>query len=283
MPQDGGFKEFAALFHEGLFVNLICYGDESGIHDATGLQPGSDVAVVAGCFALKHEWEAFEILWCNVLEKYRVPVFHMSDFVASEFHPKPPYSGLSKQEREDFVTDLCKVVRACPIYKVGRAVHVKEYAEVFPDKVKSFFRHPYHFCFWQLLSEFVDGNEMRLSWFPRGERVAFFFEQQDQFSDHAVQTFNRFISKLDPTHLLGSIAFVRKDYYVPLQAADLFAYRYRTRESRARREGASVVILERGSWDEILFDEKTSTHYYDADAMRGITPRLIQGIERWRD
>ena len=40
----------------GCFVHLVCYADETGIHDATGVRRGAEVAAVGGWVAWEDNW-----------------------------------------------------------------------------------------------------------------------------------------------------------------------------------------------------------------------------------
>ena len=44
-------------------LGLTVYADESGIHDKHGLEPGSEVTVVAGYIAAKRNWEVVTRRW----------------------------------------------------------------------------------------------------------------------------------------------------------------------------------------------------------------------------
>lgn len=69
LPARGSFAEIASLFHERVFVSLVAYADESGTHDATGIQPGGEVAVVAGWVAWKEDWDWFDEEWRQALAR----------------------------------------------------------------------------------------------------------------------------------------------------------------------------------------------------------------------
>jgi len=50
-----------------LVLELTFYGDESGVHDPHGEEPGSEVAAIGGYIATKRQWEKFERRWNTAL------------------------------------------------------------------------------------------------------------------------------------------------------------------------------------------------------------------------
>jgi hypothetical protein len=254
VPVGHEFTDFAELFLEGLFVNLQSFADESGTHDATGCAHGSEVAVVAGFLSWKKDWGIFCQQWRDALDAYRVPVFHMSEFVADERGPVDdpawPYHGWSREKKDQFIRVLVRIARDNTLCGLGGLVSVRDYDRLVPAWIKDEVQHPYHFCF-QL---FFDCLLKQLkTWFqepfPVGEQVAFFFDQQDEFKEKALRTFDNVKALKDDEHRMGSIAFVCKEKYVALQAADLAAYRMRKMLTR-RLRGQPTTIP--GSWDEEL-------------------------------
>ena len=73
------FKGFIEAFSsERYFVIIKVYADESGTHDKTGRQKGSQVPVIAGYLASAEYWKSFNDNWQSVLKhkKYGVDYFH---------------------------------------------------------------------------------------------------------------------------------------------------------------------------------------------------------------
>ena len=75
---------------------ISCYIDESGTHD-------DSVAIAVGGFASTPEvWMAFEKPWREILGRFGIDRFHMSDFVARV----PPFDRFDEQERHDLISSL---------------------------------------------------------------------------------------------------------------------------------------------------------------------------------
>lgn len=268
-------------------MGLVCSVDESGTHDPTGRQVGSGVAIMAGCLADRHEWAALEGPWNRVLQEYRVPVLHMSEFSAQQHNPqkdRSPYYGWSNERCDKFVSELCQVVSRHRIHKIGRGVHVDDYHQAFSDDLKQVF-HPWMFCFWQLMAEFVSLKGSRIAAVLNpGEQVAFLFDQHKEFGPKAHALFLRFKELLDDDGLLGSITFVSdKESCIPVQVADLVAFRTRKLETRNRNKARGTIDLEPGTWDYFLFRDNAGLAYYDGEALRRIAPGFerIPGFREW--
>src|ERR1035437_9180458 len=112
MSASASFWAIASLFKEKIFVNLVAYADESGTHDSTVMQQGSQVAGVLGWVAPVNAWKDFTIAWDAVLKDYGIRVFHMSVFIDKINGPKKkewPYLGWSDERRDAFIRELIPI------------------------------------------------------------------------------------------------------------------------------------------------------------------------------
>jgi hypothetical protein len=272
------FREFTALFYERLFMNLISFADESGTHDATGQQLGSEVAGVVGYISDKDNWENFCGEWKAVLDRYDVKVFHMSEFADEINGPKKPewpYHGWDRPKRDRFIRELVPVARDNTFFAVGGFVDVKAHHAAMPDWLKTEAdNYPYYVCFQAffdvLLATLRDKLEKALD---PGDQVAFFFDQQDQYKQWALELFGQIKQLRDSEDRMGVISFASKVKYPPLQAADLKAYRMR---KLVARKLANKPVVSEGSWDE----ELESRHnliigYLEGDKLQPIMDRVV--------
>jgi hypothetical protein len=246
------FRALAGLFKESFFLGLVAYADESGTHDPHGLQFGAEVAAVVGYLARKEHWERFTEQWNEVLERYEVPAFHMTEFTDPRGADKPdwPYKGWDRSKQDIFIRELVVAARDNTVLGIGGLVSVKDYDEVVPDWLKKETQHPYHFC----LQSFFDNilvtlhDKLPLLLLP-WEQVAFLFEQQKEFEPKAMELFHYIKEKRDGDNRMGTIAFVPKGQYRAHEAADLIAYRMRKVVTRLLA-GKEPVTPD--SWDEEL-------------------------------
>lgn len=227
---------------------LTFYGDESGTHDRSGKQPGSDVVAVAGYIAKNEEWERFNDSWSNCLKQYGVSEFHMADCVPQG--KNPPYQGWSRDKCDEFRKDLIDIANRHTLGGFGGLVIVEEYDSILPEniKCKRGYKHPYHFCFHILIDILLP--EVEKLGRPAGEQIAFVFDQQQQFADGAKELFENIKSLRDRHNLLGSLTFGSSKQHLPLQAADLLVYTVRRELSRwtmekSREEFAKYLSRDR--------------------------------------
>jgi hypothetical protein len=233
-------------------MGLTIYADESGTHDEAGIQQGAEIAVVGGFLARTEHWDRFTEKWIDVLDEYKVPAFHMAEFVDERRGPKKagwPYKGWSRDKRDRFISALIEVARDNTIIGICGAVSVKDYDEVVPDWLKKETQHPYHFslqCFFDNVITALHESLplMLLPW----EHIAFSFEQQEEFEKKAIELFH-LIKKRDTDNRMGSIAFVPKGKFRAHEAADLFVYRMR---KVITRKLAGKEPFAPGGWDEQL-------------------------------
>jgi hypothetical protein len=88
----------------GVFVvsnpfRLIACMDESGTHDATGKQPGSDVAAICGYVSTYKRWVQFQKKWRKVLKRYDISALHMKKFA----HRVGEFEGWSEEKRRSLI------------------------------------------------------------------------------------------------------------------------------------------------------------------------------------
>lgn len=232
-----------------LVLELTFYGDESGIHDPHGNQPGSEVASIAGYIGTKEQWKTFDRRWNTALRKYKVPAFHMSEFnkKGEEQKPDSPYWGWSKAKKKSFLRVLINIASKIPLAGYGSMLQTKawdsildNYAKVgIPKKnkrgqiVEEY--NPYITIFANFFAKFptfLDKavNPLLNRHTPVGE-VAFVFHQHKVFGPAAVVGYG-LTQEVLRDNRLGTIAFAATDKYPPLQAADLLAFYSRRRFTR---------------------------------------------------
>ncbi|MGO9451129.1 MAG: hypothetical protein ACLQDV_08815 [Candidatus Binataceae bacterium] len=261
-------------------MGITLYGDESGTHDETGMEQGSEVATVAGFLARSEHWEVFTEKWVEVLDEFSVPAFHMNEFVDERGEEKPnwPYKGWTRDKCEEFIMSLVRVARDYTLVGFCGSVIVRDYEEVVPEYLKKETQHPYHFAlqnlFDNVITTFTDTLPLML--LPR-EQVDFSFEQQDEFQQKALEIFER-VKKRDHTNRLGSIAFVPKGLFRAHEAADLIAYRMR---KVITRQVSGKPAFSAGSWDEELNARRSLVvAYVQRDGLLAMTRELEEQVKR---
>lgn len=270
------FGEFASMLYEDFFVNMLqSFADETGTHDMAGMQPGSEVAAVVGYLSRKDDWANFCLEWQGILDRYNVEAFHMSEFAEtnSADDPKWPYYRWSRDKMQSFINELVPVARDNTLIGVGGLVSVRDYDRLVPAWLKAEVQHPYHFCFQLFFEAMLYALEMFSPPMLPREQVAFFFGRQNEFKDRALLTYDITRAVKDFKNRMGSITFADNKTYIPLQAADLLAFRQRKVLTRII-EGTAAVST--GSWDEALESRHNLImNYYDGNNL----PIVIAGLE----
>jgi hypothetical protein len=105
-----------------------------------------------------------------------------------------------------------------------------------------------------------------------GDKVDFFFDQQDEMEIRARQTFSVVRILRDPRARLGALTFASKTEYIPLQAADLLAYIMR--QAASRKLSGDMEIKPDG-WEAQLISRQNVVMGYIKDegieqALKGI-------------
>jgi hypothetical protein len=232
-----------------LVLQVTFYADESGIHDPHGIQPGSEVASIAGYIATKAQWRVFERRWRTALREYNVPVFHMSEYNRKQEEQKPnsPYLGWSDAKRKRFLRRLIKIASKVPLAAFGSMVQTKEWDSILDDQTKVGMPvkkkrgremevfNPYVTCFQNFFAKFPRFLDKAVN--PLVNRhtpvsdVAFVFHRHEVFGPAAEKGYEICCEILKDDRL-GSITFAPVEKYLPLQAADLIAFYSRRRFAR---------------------------------------------------
>lgn len=214
-------------------MKLVAYIDESGTHDPLGRRAtGGREAGIGGLCGLLEEWGYFTRDWQSLLSKYRVPYFHFYEW-SMAFHdlkkgtskPSGPYGHLDKDQLDRMVIDFAKVAGAGNKVIVGEGVCVNIFNEEQEAGIIPKESNPYCACARKFFERFTETLALfKPVW--RRTSVDFFFDQTDnrEFSNAILAAFHDL--KVS-NHNFGTLAFADKTKELPLQAADMVAYRAR--------------------------------------------------------
>jgi hypothetical protein len=262
-----------------LIVNIVVYADESGTHDPSSKETGSKMATLAGYAGFADDWAAFCDDWQAALNDDDIKVFHFSDFADKKNRSKDPswpYFKWNEKRRDDFLMRLARLAGNRIRFPFGSTVNVvqlnnsdalrkiedhlvsKGVALEFLDKkqIAEFSRNIG--LFWTFFEVIL--NDIKLRWPHFDGSVSFVFDRK--LNDPVWQ----FAADLTFGVIAGSneklIAptFGNKTCFLPLQAADMFAYRYhQIRENEIKHKGQKPHV-----WSELdhhLFGERDQTEF----------------------
>jgi hypothetical protein len=218
-------------------VKLVVYADESGTHDNTGSEKGSREAVVAGIVAWYDEWARFCQDWQATLDRYEAPYFHFKEWSAASAivrnKRKPfaqfannPYCEWDLARLDGFLIELAKIAGSGKKAIVGGYVDTAKFLK---RKLKGevlLGEDPYKSCVTEFFERFV--GQVQIHWPDFTEPVSFFFDQTDDPRwRHAILDVFYSHRKQEPRFAEIAFADKKRPPHLPLQAADMVAYRMR--------------------------------------------------------
>lgn len=247
-------------------ANMVSYADESGTHDESGNLVGADVAGVFGYIATKEQWDSFTVSWDAILTEFKITEFHASEFadrINGPKNPNWPYAGWIDSKRDSFIRQLIETARDSTAFSVGGLLSVQGYDRFTPERMKQAMEHPYQYCFQAFLDHLVPALEVMVDPpLQMGDKVDFFFDQQDEMEIRADRTFSIVKCLRDSNARMGTLTFADGLDYVPLQAADLLAYVMRQSASRKRK---GDMRIKPGGWEAQLIERKNVIMGYCSD------------------
>lgn len=235
-------------------VKLVAYADES--HSGRD----SEVLIIAGWIALLDEWSHFSVAWQKVLGRYAAPYFHFREWAdasavvrgkrrgSSEFQKKNPYREWDQSKLDAFLSDLVDVAASGEALMIGGYVPATKLAEEKAAGLSSTPSSAEELCIQHFFHSVVSTLDRGRSPLRR-QPITFVFDNSDdpQWRRTLKDAFDS--SRLKHRHFKEMSFASRKDH-LPLQAADMAAYRI-----RQRMENLVTLDLSR-TWeklDTILF------------------------------
>lgn len=235
---------------------LFAYLDESGSDDTKFL-------VVAGYVSTEHQWLKFSRQWVGALQSEGVRLFH-----ASEFENRVgEFSDWSKGRADRLMARLCTIVRERTIFSFGHCVRVADFKDVVTTiQARSRMRSAYSFCLQQCITGISEWARQR----QKGALVHVFFEHGNKFSNDVISLYEQAAKNetMRNKYRIGSIKPRSKQSFVPLQAADLWAYEvfrhYSNLEGkRIRDDRKSFIALLHGNFEIRLQSKKSIRNWVE--------------------
>lgn len=194
--------------NDGFVAVFKVYIDESGVHDT------SPVVTVAAYLARPKQWEAFTKEWVRAIKP--IKVYRASD--AATCHGE--FEGWTPSQVAEMAKRVLPIIPKHTASAVAVAIHLGDYAEAVKDKpdVREAIGEPYGACLQWVLTTLLRAKAE----YGNREQIAFFHERNDFHAD-AMRAFDYVVERWN----IGarcSLTFGSKERYVPLQAADIYAY-----------------------------------------------------------
>lgn len=257
-------------------MNLIVYADESGTHDFSATQPGSRVALLAGYAGFADDRIKFSAEWQAALNKYEIEVFHFSEYADkrnSASDPTWPYYGWDEKCRKDYLLELATIAGNRVRFPFSPSLELVKYnnpgikreirdlllshgcsAESVDETVNGPYI-PYCALFHDFFKLFLEEVSLRKPAF--NDSISFVFDRKDgdiSWQRAAGKMFAVFASQ--DSRLLAP-RFGDKRQFLPLQAADMIAYRmHQIRERQVKTDkDHAFVKLDYLLWGNYTYEE----------------------------
>jgi len=209
--------EWTATFEGACLLTIFsAYCDESEVGtDDKGVR----VFSVAAAFGEQDGgWIYFKQPWTAILEKHGVEYFRASQFEAK----RGPYEDWCSIRRKEFHSDLIDVVNGADTMWFSCTLVLNDY-EALTDADRKVLGTPYEFC-----AEWCARNiSCMLNQYPWNKLeglVHYVFEQRQGGAGRVPDSFERALKSCPERRLAGRPLWARKEDFVELQVADLFAY-----------------------------------------------------------
>jgi hypothetical protein len=194
-------------------LGLTAYLDES--HSG---KPNTHYYVVAGLLATANTWAKFSRFWQLALKPHGIEVFHSSDCQNHEGE----FDGWTREQEAALSKDLADVLCRYNLTMVGACLDVWAYEEHFKiiRKKMAPLDTPYNQCLAKTMNRIVNETAD----LPRAETVALVLDINQEKKHGALLKFDERKRKYPEYARFSSIDFKSKEEFIPLQAADAFAY-----------------------------------------------------------
>lgn len=205
------------------FPTVAAYFDESG-HSAS-----TPVVAIAGAMSTPKGWSALREKWTSTLAKYKINVFHMTDFESRQGE----FLGWSEDRKRAMLGELFGAIEDAPLMLVGAAVVVAHFNELDSNKQR-ILMDPwyvcYQSCFTEVLSSVYVFSPVEEGIEPEFADIrACFFESHRQYK-YGPALFALTHEKVRSHALMktrGIIGWGSKQSCVHFQLADMVAYELR--------------------------------------------------------
>jgi hypothetical protein len=213
---------------------LTAYFDDSGTHDP------SDVILWSGVFGNEYQWAFFSDLWARKLAdpspgKPPLGRFHMTECQAATGE----FSGWSRTATDFLVHELSDIIIRAGLWSCCTAVSRKDWDElVVGDDFRGAWGDAEQHCIIGCFSSTTQWAEKN----GHGN-MAFIFDDRPHRNDQVKKMFDIFrrghTAKASTT-ALDTITFITSAAFIPLQAADLFAWEQYQFANDALKSGSKV-------------------------------------------
>jgi hypothetical protein len=208
---------------EGRLLMVI----QTGYFDDSGSDAGSEYYVLAGFVAPVSDWKAFSAKWRVTLDKEpSIRYFKMSEAMAMDGLFK---NGWTVPLRDQRIFELAEIIEELDPARIECFLKRSDFdnfvSGILPGRT---FSDPYFMCFYHMILS-IAANAASIPW---NKDCDFIFDDQGSLGKNAVERWDwvkeNVEAPVNAKDLLGSPPIFRDDVkFLPLQAADMFAWLFR--------------------------------------------------------
>jgi hypothetical protein len=228
-------------------VIQVSYPYNAFVDESVQERYGVKATGVSAYLATFDNWMKFEQEWRGILKHFEIPLdgkeghdqpfMHMTDFIARK---RQFDNGWPNSRRDEFIERLTMTASEHTIVGVSVSVIDEEFERALPDDALGFWREPYFFCLWGVLSSII-GLEDRFEGIAVPSPVWLLFDPRPKARQFAAQIFHavKRINKA-PT-VFGEMGFGEMWRAPQIQAADILVYEsVRRRIERQNNPGVAM-------------------------------------------
>lgn len=210
MHRSWPIEEFSRSIGAESLAMLTAFLDDTGTH----LQ--SHAVGIFGMLGSMAEWSRIERAWQQHLRSFGLSSFHAVDCEQR----KKAFERMEVDARDELRRRLIGVIGNHRAFIVGATVIRKDWDEVVPEEIRSFFRgDPIYFCFEHCLQQLCNWSRD----YQASQSVAVVFAEQEQHQ-RRIGELHDYYKNSDHFSNLGSFSISKPSLVPPLQVADFVAY-----------------------------------------------------------
>jgi hypothetical protein len=237
---------------------LKVYIDESGVH------ADSPVVTVAAYMARPKQWAAFTREWVRAIKPAKV--YHATDAQ----NLRGEFKGWTSQQVDALAERALPIIPKHTAVAIAAGINMRDFRTAFaskPDLMK-LLGDPYGACLQWVLTILMQEKAVK----GNREQIAFFHEQNN-FIGEASSAYKHVIERWNIGARTG-FAFGSKEKFVPLQAADIYAY-----EANKRLRDTSKP--NRRSLDALVPDKRYAELRYLNNENMADFMQMLEAASEW--
>ena len=220
---------------------------------------------VSGYLGRAPDWFDLERRWRIALREEALDAtgFHMAPCEAGR---KAPYL-VSREERDRLQRRFIGIITDTKLWGYAIAIEEEAYRRVVTGPKAGDYTKPYYLAFQAVIERM--SLVLEQAQFPKSERVAFVFDQQQEYQGKAMALYEMLQqSTVNYGHRLGSLTFDNRFASLQLQAADVLAY-----ESMRHFRGGRLQAKPTRWQFELLKPSVTEVRFYSDSHIKKLATR----------